>query len=226
MTGMTSIGAGRPRLGARKRPGATARDEILDAAAELFTTQGFTNTSTRAIADAVGIRQASLYHHFGTKDDILAALLVGTVDEPLAHARELSELTDDAVLRLYTLAWFDAGQLAHSRWNLGALYFLPELANERFERFRAQRTDLMDLYAEFSRAALVALKTLDPADSATAALPFRLVESVINTRSDFGEPPATTAVTIADAAIRALGWTGPAGEFEEPARALLGAISR
>ncbi|WP_308933175.1 TetR/AcrR family transcriptional regulator [Rhodococcoides trifolii] len=223
---MTSIGAGRPRLGARKRPGATARDEILDAAAELFTTQGFTSTSTRAIADAVGIRQASLYHHFGTKDDILAALLVGTVDAPLAHARELRGLTEDAVLRLYTLAWFDAGQLAHSRWNLGALYFLPELANERFEPFRAQRTDLMAFYTEFSRAAVVAIGALDPADTATAALPFRLVESVINTRSDFGEPAGRTAVTIADAAIRALGWTGPPGEFEGPARALLNSTDR
>ncbi|MGU3433283.1 TetR/AcrR family transcriptional regulator [Actinomycetes bacterium M1A6_2h] len=223
---MTSIGAGRPRLGARKRPGATARDEILDAAAELFTTQGFTNTSTRAIADAVGIRQASLYHHFGTKDDILAALLVGTVDEPLTHARALTGLTDDAVLRLYALAWFDAGQLAHSRWNLGALYFLPELASERFEPFRAQRSDLMALYADFSTAAMTAIGALDPADAATAALPFRLVESVINARSDFGQPASTTAVTIADASIRALGWAGAVGEFEVRARALLSSLSR
>ena len=53
----------------------TARDEILDAAGELFTTLGYTGTSTRTIAEAVGIRQASLYHYFKTKDDILCALL-------------------------------------------------------------------------------------------------------------------------------------------------------
>ena len=61
-------GAGRPRLSTKKRPGDTAREEILDASAELFTTRGFTNTSTRVIAEAVGLRQASLYHHFATKD--------------------------------------------------------------------------------------------------------------------------------------------------------------
>ena len=75
--------AGRPRLSTRKRPGATARDEILDAAAELFTTRGFTATSTRTVADAVGIRQASMYHHFATKDDILDAVaneIVASVD--------------------------------------------------------------------------------------------------------------------------------------------------
>ena len=50
---------------------------------------GYASTSTRRIADAVGVRQASLYHHFATKDDILDALLAGTVDEPLRLAAEL-----------------------------------------------------------------------------------------------------------------------------------------
>ncbi|MFX8316426.1 helix-turn-helix domain-containing protein, partial [Acinetobacter baumannii] len=62
---------GRPRLHTQRRPGVTARDEILDAASELFTTLGYTGTSTRTIAESVGIRQASLYHYFTTKDDIL-----------------------------------------------------------------------------------------------------------------------------------------------------------
>ena len=66
---------GRSRLVDRRRPGVTPADEILDAAAELFTTRGYTATSTRAIADAVGLRQASLYTHFPTKAAILRALL-------------------------------------------------------------------------------------------------------------------------------------------------------
>ena len=75
MEGVTNAGPGRPRLTARRRPGGTARAEILDAAAELFTTRGFAATSTRHIAEAVGMRQASLYNHFATKDDILVCLL-------------------------------------------------------------------------------------------------------------------------------------------------------
>src|SRR5215470_309700 len=71
--------AGRPRLQTQRRPGVTARDEILDAASELFTTLGYAGTSTRTIAESVGIRQASLYHYFKTKDDILCALLSQTV---------------------------------------------------------------------------------------------------------------------------------------------------
>ena len=124
---MHSEGRGRPRLEQSRRPGKTAREEILDAAAELFTTLGYASTSTRRIADAVGVRQASLYHHFATKDDILDALLAGTVDEPLRLAAELLAEKGPAAARLHVLVVTDVAQLCASRWNLGALYLLPEL---------------------------------------------------------------------------------------------------
>ncbi|NKY36880.1 helix-turn-helix transcriptional regulator [Nocardia speluncae] len=50
---MTQLGPGRPRLATHRPQGHTPRAEILDAAAELFTTNGCGNTSTRAIAEAV-----------------------------------------------------------------------------------------------------------------------------------------------------------------------------
>ena len=93
---MTVTRAGRPRLTSQRRPGTTARDEILDAAGELFTTTGYTGTSTRTIAEAVGIRQASLYHYFKTKDDILCALLSQTVTPTLAFIPNL-ETADPAL---------------------------------------------------------------------------------------------------------------------------------
>ncbi|WP_430332276.1 TetR/AcrR family transcriptional regulator [Rhodococcus sp. ACT016] len=208
---MTTTGAGRPRLSTRKRPGATAREEILDAAAELFTTRGFTGTSTRMIADAVGIRQASMYHHFATKDDILATLLLGTVTAPVQRAEQLRQTCDDAIVRIYALVLFDTGQLADSRWNLGALYLLPEVTTERFTEFRALRDDLMAHYAAFARDAVDAIGGTD-CGPGTAELPFRLVEATISARSDAAAHATTSALTrhtIAAAALRTLGWTDP-----------------
>jgi AcrR family transcriptional regulator len=49
-------------------------EQILREAARLFATKGFHGTSTREIADAVGVRQPSLFHHFATKHDIARAL--------------------------------------------------------------------------------------------------------------------------------------------------------
>jgi AcrR family transcriptional regulator len=50
------------------------RDEIVIAATELFAKQGYHAVGMRAIADAVGIRGSSLYHHFPSKTELLYAI--------------------------------------------------------------------------------------------------------------------------------------------------------
>ena len=134
---MSLTRAGRPRLITQRRPGTTARDEILDAAGELFTTLGYTGTSTRTIAEAVGIRQASLYHYFRTKDDILCALLSQTVTPTLTIIDNLAgtEPALSAAEHLHALALFDGRELLEGRWNLAALYLQPEVRGARVEPF-------------------------------------------------------------------------------------------
>ncbi len=56
------------------------KHEILEAALDLFSTQGFEATSVSQIADAVGIRKASLYSHFASKQEILDALMREVMD--------------------------------------------------------------------------------------------------------------------------------------------------
>lgn len=51
------------------------KQEIIEAALDLFSVQGFEATSVSQIADAVGIRKASLYSHFENKQAILDALV-------------------------------------------------------------------------------------------------------------------------------------------------------
>jgi AcrR family transcriptional regulator len=50
------------------------REDILNHAAALFVTHGPTGTTTRMIAQAVGISQPSLYAHFETKEVLANAL--------------------------------------------------------------------------------------------------------------------------------------------------------
>ena len=51
------------------------RNEILDAADELFGQKGFDGTSTNDILEKVGIARGTLYHHFKSKEDIMDALI-------------------------------------------------------------------------------------------------------------------------------------------------------
>ena len=55
--------------------------EILEASLDLFSVQGYEATSISQIANAVGIRKASLYSHFENKQAILEAL----VEDVLEH---------------------------------------------------------------------------------------------------------------------------------------------
>ena len=56
------------------------KQEILEAALDLFSVQRFEATSLSQIADAVGIRKASLYSHFENKQAILDALVRDVLD--------------------------------------------------------------------------------------------------------------------------------------------------
>lgn len=67
------------------------REEIIEAALDFFSVNGYEATSISQLANAVGIRKASLYSHFANKQDILdtviETVLKGYADHSIfAHA--------------------------------------------------------------------------------------------------------------------------------------------
>ena len=68
---------------------AVGRDGVLDVAARLFREQGYGSVSLRKIAEAAGIKAGSIYYHFGSKDEIIAAVLdtgIRAVHEGMSQA--------------------------------------------------------------------------------------------------------------------------------------------
>ncbi|MEO0411410.1 MAG: TetR/AcrR family transcriptional regulator [Pseudomonadota bacterium] len=57
----------------RYKPNET-RAKILSAARELFRTKGYSNSSSLEIAQSAGVAEGSLFYHFGSKANLLAAL--------------------------------------------------------------------------------------------------------------------------------------------------------
>jgi AcrR family transcriptional regulator len=74
--------------------------QMLDAAARLFRARGFEGTSVRDIARAVGMLPGSLYCHFATKEDLLAAVYVKGVEQISAAVRAAVERRTDPWDRL------------------------------------------------------------------------------------------------------------------------------
>lgn len=59
-----------------KSYGQVTKDRIFEVSIELFSRKGFNAVSIRDIAGEVGIKQSSLYNHFGSKDEILEDIYV------------------------------------------------------------------------------------------------------------------------------------------------------
>lgn len=53
----------------------TTKERIVDEALTLFSSKGFKGTSVKNIADAVGIKDASLYKHYKSKQEILDTIV-------------------------------------------------------------------------------------------------------------------------------------------------------
>lgn len=86
---------------------AKTHQAILETARELFLKNGYAATSTRDIANAIGITQPALYHHFKDKEVIFLAVIttVGAevkegIEAILARedATPLEQLTDVSIL--------------------------------------------------------------------------------------------------------------------------------
>jgi AcrR family transcriptional regulator len=72
-----SVGKRNPDTGAR----------IRDAAVRLFAARGYAATGIREIADDAGVTTAALYHHMGSKQDLLLTIMRDAMHELIDGAR-------------------------------------------------------------------------------------------------------------------------------------------
>lgn len=155
----------------------STHDRLLAAAAALFAERGFGGTSMADIAERVGVRKASLYNYYPSKDELLMELL----GRSLAAANDYCLSGLDAPGSVEERAWrYLSGAVRFARENpeLLAIFRLAagqiggELG-ERVERAvvaqkRAQRRRLEELFAEAS-----AKGELAPGDPRQHAYVFR-----------------------------------------------------
>lgn len=61
------------------------RDELLEAATDYVLENGLVGLSLRPMAEALGTSDRMLLYHFGTKDDLVAAIMRASNDRSVAH---------------------------------------------------------------------------------------------------------------------------------------------
>lgn len=88
---------GPPRKEGRSR-------EVWEVALTLFAERGYRGTTTRDIAQELGIQAPSLYHHMRSKQEILRDVMFGTMERGFAAQRAALEGIDDVSEQLRRMA--------------------------------------------------------------------------------------------------------------------------
>ncbi|MFA6130580.1 MAG: TetR/AcrR family transcriptional regulator [Candidatus Omnitrophota bacterium] len=79
---------------------AETRRRILEAARELFTKEGYAQTSMRRIADQIGYTATAIYHHFQDKDSLLNELCAVDFRALGEALRQMDQTIPDPITRL------------------------------------------------------------------------------------------------------------------------------
>ena len=124
---------------------------LVDEAARLFGSKGYESTSMRDIAAAVGILPGSLYHHFGSKEDLFVAVYSLGVsqihkavsDAAARHTEPWARLEAACVAHLQSLLVKDSFAAAViSHLSIGSLPMHGELVEVR-DRYEAVFEELV-----------------------------------------------------------------------------------
>ena len=87
-------------LDVEKNYAGSRRDEIIDVATEMFLEHGFAGTSMAKLAEAIGIKKASFYHHFASKDDLFAACVPHGYGDALSRVQDVIASKGDPETKL------------------------------------------------------------------------------------------------------------------------------
>jgi TetR/AcrR family transcriptional regulator, cholesterol catabolism regulator len=80
------------------------RERLFDIAATLFCEKGYAATTTREIAAAARIRQASLYHHVTGKEDLLHQICVSSLEQLFTDVQSAVNAASNPLERIDALA--------------------------------------------------------------------------------------------------------------------------
>jgi AcrR family transcriptional regulator len=176
----------RPGRSQGKRVRGVTRERLLNAAEDLFLTNGFFATAVDAIAHAAGYTTGAVYSSFGSKGELFIAVLERATSAQLDAVRAaLAEARTDE----QRLAVFSTALASESRWEQRIAATIEFLAYARPDK---------DLLARIRAAQ-------EQADAATAAVLVALCEALgVGSPDDIDELAREVVALMAGFAMRAL----------------------
>lgn len=98
----------------REQHAEETRAAILREAKRLFMELGYRTVSTRMVAEATGVTQPALYHHFSGKEDLYVAVLMRELDEMGRRLAAIAGQDEPVLVRLERAAAYLVGRTHHN----------------------------------------------------------------------------------------------------------------
>lgn len=150
--------------------GPERRRQIIETAAALFSRKGFSGTTTRQVAEAIGVSETTIFKHFATKEELYAAIIEAKAQtqQILSSAIPAAAQKDDAAV-LRALAREMIGRVQADPTLMRLLLFSAlegHALSDMFFRSRVQQLDdFLSAYIA-DRVAAGAFRPVDPVQAA------------------------------------------------------------
>jgi AcrR family transcriptional regulator len=162
----------RPRGRPRQVPVEEQREQILEAATRLFTTEGYDGTTSERIAEVSGVGRPSVYQLFGSKNEVFIAAVDRAFTRMLDRIRRSLGTTSHVRGRKQAVAnigaYFDIVTEEPDTFRMLLLADVSGDAATR-EAAKAIRTRLQDAVAAYMRSTWEGFQDLDPRDAELGA---------------------------------------------------------
>lgn len=171
--------------------------EIIDAAARVFASKGFHGASTQDIADVLGIRQASLYYYFPSKEVALETVCLIGAEGFYERAKAIAESEGSAASKIALLCSAHCSPLLdradYVRVFLTQRQFLPQASRRKIGRWSR------GLERAFERVIADGIRDGDFDKSIDPRLATLALLGALNAVPSWLEKESFTVATIADA---------------------------
>ncbi len=135
------------------------RRQILDVAARLFAEHGYAATSVRQISAEVGLGAGALYHHIGSKEDLLADIHEEFVGAIVGELRAVLSAEIEPRGALFAAGRLMTGYLDRYRDHMTAFFSEHRhIRGQRFAEVTRRRAEFEALIAELVHRAAPGLE--------------------------------------------------------------------